>query len=540
MEKNLLHLYVCFVIVLGDKKLCPANAVRAGGADKRYYSGGIAMSARKDFNIRNGVLTNYKGPGGDVVIPEGVIRIRDGAFMFCHSLTSIKIPESVKRIGSSAFQGCSSLVSIEIPESVKSIKFDTFQGCTSLKSITIPDSIDNIGELGLADSAIPADADGFVIRKNILIRYAGTASRVIIPEGVTGIGNNAFGDRWGSIQIVADIDLRKDDVWKKKIALSYLCDPSAYVFCEDRILRYIKRKKEQLVPEILKSDSDCAKAVLLQKKVVTKSNVDAIFLQPAIEMNAVKCTALLLDWKGKNVSQKDEERRLERELYKNPYNTADMKKIWKYKRLGNGTLRITGYMGNDTVIDIPPYIGRTVVSEIDDGVFSPAVFDLYDLRHYEVDPERKFFETIRSITIPESVRRIGNYAFANCSSLTSITIPKNVYWIGFRAFASCDSLTTVTFQEGVTRIDNYAFSNCDSLTTVTFQEGATSISFSFDDDTFSFCHLLKNISIPASVTRIASGVFYGIPVTIHTPAGSYAEKYARRNRIPVITTTMDE
>lgn len=170
-------------------------------------------------------------------------------------------------------------------------------------------------------------------------------------------------------------------------------------------------------------------------------------------------------------------------------------------------------MGNDTVIDIPPYIGRTVVSEIDDGVFSPDVFDPYDLRHYEMDPERKFFETIRSITIPESVRRIGNYAFANCSSLTSITIPKNVYWIGFRAFA-----------------------NCDSLTTVTFQEGATSISFSFDDDTF-FCRLLKNISIPASVTRIASGVFYGIPVTIHTPAGSYAEKYARRNRIPVITTT---
>lgn len=284
------------------------------------------MSARKDFNIRNGVLTNYKGPGGDVVIPDGVTRIRYDAFRFCNSPTSITIPEGVTSIGNSAFSGCRSLVSIVIPESVKSIEFDAFQGCTSLKSITIPDSIDNIGELGLADSAIPADADGFVIRKNILIRYAGTASRVIIPEGVTGIGNNAFGNRWGSIQIVADIDLRKDDVWKKKIALSYLCDPSAYVFCEDRILRYIKRKKEQLVPEIFKSDSDCAIAVLLQKKVITKSNVDAIFLQPAIEMNAVKCTALLLDWKGKNVSQKDEERRLERELYKNPYNTADMKK----------------------------------------------------------------------------------------------------------------------------------------------------------------------------------------------------------------------
>ena len=62
-----------------------------------------------DFIIENGVLTKYKGPGGDVVIPDGVTKIGDCAFFACQNLTNAYIPDSVTKIGESAFAFCKKL-----------------------------------------------------------------------------------------------------------------------------------------------------------------------------------------------------------------------------------------------------------------------------------------------------------------------------------------------------------------------------------------------------------------------------------------------
>ena len=73
------------------------------------------MSSASDFNIKDGVLTEYTGPGGDVVIPAGVTSIGDKAFAWCSSLKSVEIPKGVTSIGKGAFFGCSSL-EIVLPE----------------------------------------------------------------------------------------------------------------------------------------------------------------------------------------------------------------------------------------------------------------------------------------------------------------------------------------------------------------------------------------------------------------------------------------
>ena len=64
------------------------------------------MSNAKDFVIENGVLTRYVGPGGDVVIPDGVTSIGGRAFHNCKSLTSVTFSASVTSIGNEAFSGC--------------------------------------------------------------------------------------------------------------------------------------------------------------------------------------------------------------------------------------------------------------------------------------------------------------------------------------------------------------------------------------------------------------------------------------------------
>ena len=153
------------------------------------------MSSASDYIIENGVLKQYVGPGGDVVIPHGVTSIGEGAFCECRSLTSVVIPDGATSIGKEAFEGCSSLTSVTIPDGVTSIGFGTFKGCRSLTDVTIPEGVTSIGFgafcecRSLTSVMIPKDVT--IIEKEAFEGCRGLTS-VVIPDGVTSIGDSAF------------------------------------------------------------------------------------------------------------------------------------------------------------------------------------------------------------------------------------------------------------------------------------------------------------------------------------------------------------
>ena len=76
------------------------------------------------------------------------------------------------------------------------------------------------------------------------------------------------------------------------------------------------------------------------------------------------------------------------------------------------------------------------------------------------------YDTITSVSIPDTVSIIYDAAFVYCSGLTHITIPDSVKEIKHQAFWCCDNLETVTMGAGITGIEEGAFGNCDQLTTV--------------------------------------------------------------------------
>ena len=96
-----------------------------------------------------------------------------------------------------------------------------------------------------------------------------------------------------------------------------------------------------------------------------------------------------------------------------------------------------------------------------------------------------------SLTIPNSVTSIGEWAFGRCDSLVSVTIPDSVTSIGEWAFSGCDGLNTVNIPDSVTSIGDCAFYDCSGLTSVTIPDSVTSIGHS----AFHGCYLLKSVYI---------------------------------------------
>ena len=112
---------------------------------------------------------------------------------------------------------------------------------------------------------------------------------------------------------------------------------------------------------------------------------------------------------------------------------------------------------------------------------------------------------LTSVTIPDSVKSIGGDVFFGCDSLTSITIPDSVTSVGQSAFEYCESLTSITIPNSVISIGWSAFENCTSLTSITIPDSVTNIGGS----AFENCTSLENITIPNSVTSIEKKAFYG-------------------------------
>ncbi|MBO4740730.1 MAG: leucine-rich repeat domain-containing protein [Bacteroidales bacterium] len=74
---------------------------------------------------------------------------------------------------------------------------------------------------------------------------------------------------------------------------------------------------------------------------------------------------------------------------------------------------------------------------------------------------------VTSLTIPNNVQQIKNYAFVNCQTLTSVVFGDSVKRIGDYVFYGCSSIASLTFDTLLRAVGSRSFQSCTSLTTIT-------------------------------------------------------------------------
>ena len=210
--------------------------------------------------------------------------------------------------------------------------------------------------------------------------------------------------------------------------------------------------------------------------------------------------------------------------YFNPYygqgsygDTAEPIIIWEYKVEDDGNATITKFRGNASAVAIPETIDGYTVTKIGEDAFADK-------------------SSLRTISMPNTIKTIDNNSFSNCENLSNVTLSKSLQNIGYMAFNQCISLKEInlpktlskcyygenldffeigpfhnsgiinaTFEEGITKIPEYVFLGCENLQSVYIPDTVIDIgAYSFKG-----CKNLADFQIPPYLTTIGCRVLDG-------------------------------
>jgi len=108
-------------------------------------------------------------------------------------------------------------------------------------------------------------------------------------------------------------------------------------------------------------------------------------------------------------------------------------------------------------------------------------------------------------TLNVPILRIEDKAFQNCETLKSLTMPDTITEIGRQAFEGCVNLESVTFSKSLLKMDVSAFRNCESLHEIDLPDYLTNIY----SGAFRGCKSLESVKLPKTLETLESLVFEG-------------------------------
>lgn len=309
-----------------------------------------------------------------------------------------------------------------------------------------------------------------------------------------------------------------------------------------------KMNKTEIMRGLIDADAVEALAVIVGKGWLSMPSKRDKMIDYASKKDRTEALAWLLDFKNRTadfaLEQKRADQKLMRVLNAAPDSVITLKTLWSYKKNEKDTLTITNYKGCSAEVIVPERIGKRIVTEIGQGVFSGNI--LRDSSANKPLTERKeitkivlpetieligasafsYRSQLKEINIPNSVKQIGNEAFYKCSALRKLSIPEQVKRIPLRAFGGmtaleelyiagpvqeigqwafdrCMSLKRLVFQGTVQKIGAYAFMDCARLEEINVGECVAEIG----EYAFCRCNFLKSFTIPGTLKEVKRGTF---------------------------------
>lgn len=373
---------------------------------------------------------------------------------------------------------------------------------------------------------------------------------IFIYEKTRWIFNSAvnFGYSWSMDDFLNVLDenkfltvfqmiLREIDGEKIKLNMSFfnsyivkILSPDIFKFLIDNFTGMNQMKVMKILVD--KEDTACLAVAAEEGWLRFPRKRDELILY-ASDNGRIESTAWLLEFRNRTADlaseQEKAEKKAERELNADPDSVTALKQLWRYKKREDGTLSITGYKGNQTIVRVPEKIGKSTVTNIASGAIAccnvPRV----------TDEQTAIRKKIKRITLPAGLISIGYYAFLHLDSLEEINLPEGLNGISNGSFQDCFSLRSIIIPGSVKKIGDNAFSGCTSLKSVIIEEGVSQIG----DHAFDDCGQLVIIDFPKSVESIGgideNNVFNGgsPKLTARVFKGSYAEHYCLTNGISI-------
>jgi hypothetical protein len=410
--------------------------------------------------------------------------------------SNFTIPSTFNSIGYQAFYNDNRIYNITIPRSITKIGAEAFYNCVNLTTVTF--------EIGSMLNKIESSA----------FSNCSKLVNINLPLSLEYIGNNVF----SYCTLLKNILFQSDSILKS-------IGDNAFLFCN---------LTEILIPQSVTSIGINAfgNTKLIS---ITFEGKQPIIYNPKNLANflfygiTTACNVYIYDLQIPYWTN----------LIKNTdntytYSTKPVTIMPYFKTEGTQNITITGiYKSIYTDIIIPNVINDKSVTSIGYNAFfgsSLVSITIPDSVNTIEDFAFRSCQVLISISIPGSVSYIGDSAFFECSSLPSIDIPNSVTSIsdsifilcislisinlpnsiksiGSYAFGSCSALRSINFPNSLQSIGMYAFNNCSSLTSITIPNSVISI----NNHAFFFCNELQNISFEtdSQLSNIGTNIFFG-------------------------------
>lgn len=428
-----------------------------------------------------------------ITIPNSVTAIGDYAFSDCSGLTSITIGNSITSIGSSTFSNCSGLTSISIPNSVTSIGGHSFHGCSSLTSFVIPDNVTTVGEYAFEECS---NLRNMIIGKNVTsISYSSLCGcnlesvTILCPSvefssllsKVSAVNNIIIGPNVSKI-VDYGVDIHPVSIKVDPNNSVYDSRNNCNAIIETSTGKLISGCENTIIPDDVTSIGRNAFSYCKFSSLDIPNSVTTI---ESYAFSRSEITSIVIP---NSVSILGEEvfgfcSNLASVTIPNSVTSIPTLSFIECSSLAsfvipNSVTSIGEHAFNACKSLLSIKIPKSVTS-IGNYVFK----DCSSLNSIVVEEGNKYFNSsnncnaiiensnkslkagCKSTIIPNNVISIAKGAFGG-SGLTHVTIPNSVKSIGSYAFQNCSDLAILKIGKGVTTYDQGCFEGCVNLTDV--------------------------------------------------------------------------